>query len=76
MPPLATVQGLLKLNGYVPLSEAQWGIKAALVNYVNADPQPANEECVSGLREDLPASVLFSEGALAGPHTLHRVLRD
>jgi hypothetical protein len=51
-------------------------IKAVLAVYINADPQYPDNECISGLREDLPPSLLYSGKAVSGATILHRLLRN
>ena len=64
------------LKDYAPISSAHGGIKAAMSVIIMADPQPSDEAAIRDLRQDLPPSVLYSEEALSGPHTLYRILRD
>jgi hypothetical protein len=64
-----------QLAAYEPATISQIGIKSALEIFVNAEPQLEDSECISGLREDLPPSILYSAEALQGPAMLHRLLR-
>jgi hypothetical protein len=50
-------------------------IKAVLAVYINAEPQIPDDECISGLREDLPPSLLYSGKAVSGVTILHRLIR-
>jgi hypothetical protein len=50
--------------------------KAMLAVYINAEPQIRDDECISGLREDLPPSLLYSGKAVSGATILHRLLRN
>jgi hypothetical protein len=65
-----------QLAAYEPETNVQIGIKSAMGMFINAEPQLSNAECISGLREDLPPTVLYSPDALKGPATLHRLLRQ
>jgi hypothetical protein len=73
MTSLASIRS--QLAAYEPATNVQIGIKSALAMFVNAEPQLENDECISGIREDLPPNVLYSPDALQGPATLHRLLR-
>ena len=65
-----------QLAAYEPATKVQIGIKSAMGMFINAEPQLSNAECISGLREDLPPTVLYSPDALQGPATLHRLFRQ
>jgi hypothetical protein len=55
-----------QLTAYYPATVAKTEIKAVLTVYVNAEPQIPDDECISGLREDLPLSLLNSGKAVSG----------
>jgi hypothetical protein len=74
MSSLASIRS--QLAAYEPATDVQIGIKSAMRMFINAEPQLSNAECVSGLLEDLPPTVLYSPDALQGPATLHRLLRQ
>lgn len=74
MSSLASIRS--QLADYEPATNVQIGIKSAMGIFINAEPQLSNAECVSGLREDLPPTVLYSPDALQGPAILHRLLRQ
>jgi hypothetical protein len=61
---------------YDPATVEQTEIKAVLAAYINADPQVPDAECISGLREGLPPSLLSSGRAISGATILHRLLRN
>jgi hypothetical protein len=73
MSSLASIRS--QLEAYEPATNVQIGIMSAMRMFINAEPQLSNAECVSGLREDLPPTVLYSPDALQGPETLHCLLR-
>jgi hypothetical protein len=54
----------------------QTEIKAVLAVYINADPQYPENECINGLSDDLPPSLLYVEKAVSGATILHRLLRN
>jgi hypothetical protein len=54
----------------------QTEIKAVLTVYVNAEPQIPDDECISGLREDLPPFLVYSGKAVSGATILLRLLRN
>jgi hypothetical protein len=64
-----------QLAAYETATNVQIGIKSAMEMFINAEPQLSNAECISGLREDLPPTVLYSSEALQGRATLHHLLR-
>jgi hypothetical protein len=47
-----------------------------LAVYLNADPQMSDAECIAGLREDLPPSLLYSWKSTGGTTILHRLIRN
>jgi hypothetical protein len=61
---------------YNPTTIEQSEIKAVLAVYINAEPQISDSECLDGLREDLPTSLLYSRKAVSGATILHRLLRN
>lgn len=74
---VVTLQSIQKtLSEYNPISTSDCQFKSVLALYVNADPQPSNEECIQGLQDDLTVEMLFQEEVLRGPTTLFRLLRD
>jgi hypothetical protein len=74
MSSLASIRS--QLAAYEPITNVKIGIKSAMGMFINAEPQLSNAECISGLLEDLPPTVLYSPDALKGPATLHRLLRQ
>jgi hypothetical protein len=74
MSSLASIRS--QLATYEPATNVQIGIKSAMGMFINAEPQLSNAECISGLCEDLPPTVLYSPDALQGPATLHSLLRQ
>lgn len=50
--------------------------KAALSIYVQSGPKRPDEDCISGLQEDLPVELLFQEEVLQEPTTKFPILQD
>jgi hypothetical protein len=67
----ATIQ--TQFASYDTATVEQTVIKAVLAVYINAEPQYPDNECISGLREDLPPSLLYSGKAGSGATILHRL---
>jgi hypothetical protein len=65
-----------QFTAYDPATVEKTEIKAVLAVYFNADPQIPDDECSSGLREDLSPSLLYSGKAVSGATILHRLLRN
>jgi hypothetical protein len=74
MSSLATIQ--TQFDAYDPATMEQTEIKAVLEVHINANPQYPGNECISGLREDLQPSLLYSRKAVSGATILHRLLRN
>jgi hypothetical protein len=65
-----------QFTAYEPATMEQTEIKAVMAVYLNADPQISDEECITGLREDLPPSLLYSWKSTGGTTILHRLIRN
>jgi hypothetical protein len=72
MSSLATIQ--TQFASHDPATVEQTEIKAVLAVYINADPQYPDNECISGLREDFPPSLLYLGKAVLGATILHCLL--
>ena len=64
------------LSKYNPKSEIQGDFEAALSLFIERQPQPSKEDCINGLRDDLPVELLYSIDALKGPTTFYGIIRD
>jgi hypothetical protein len=61
---------------YNPATTEQSEIKAVLAVYINTEPEISDSECLDGLRDDLPTSLLYSRKAFSGATILHHLLRN
>lgn len=74
---VSSLSSLQKLFVYFALPHiASNSSKAALSDSLNADPQPADTECISSLRDDLTVKIQFCNNNLSRPNTQYIVLLD
>jgi hypothetical protein len=65
-----------QFTAYDSATVEQTEIKAVLAVYINSEPQILDDKCISGLREDLSPSLLYSENSVSRATILHRLLRN
>ena len=73
-PTLSSIKTLL--NGFEPQSVVGKEVKATLSLYINLEPQLSKAEVIAGLKEALPAEILFHNDVINGPTILFKILRD
>jgi hypothetical protein len=74
MSSLASIRA--QFAAFEPVTTIQIEIKSAMAVFINAEPQLSDDDCIAGIREDLPPNVLYASDALQGPSTLHRLIRQ
>jgi hypothetical protein len=74
MSSLASIRA--KFAAFEPVTKIQIEIKSAMAVFINAEPQLGDDDCIAGIREDIPPNVLYASDALQGPSTLHRLIRQ